>query len=180
MREPGITFNAVVDVPENLTGTQLYFAQWKYPQRWQYEPNGNRSPIGIHGWDIDKSIPYPMLSGDGSKFNIVNSKQHDVPLETNDSPGIIRLNALDTNKIEVDGEMFEMYVVWEPVPGNQVPLGMIEWQWSGEAEKDSSAVFGWKKTSGDAKSEKWTCVDTIRQGSTPPGKSSSKFNISRC
>jgi hypothetical protein len=159
----GIVFDATVGVPSGATGSLEFVQVGNIDRRWVLE-DGTVYAVISGRWALDKSDPYP-----GGTSYVDSSGT--VQVATNDSPGIsigyfgipnTRDNPI--TKMEVR-ESYEMYLVWRPGGGtgeNRVVLGVIDWGWSGKAEKRSDGSWSLLSRPDDRCAQSWRCATEIR------------------
>jgi len=117
---PGIVFNASLQQPQAAQGT-IVFVQNLNQYNYQYTTTGG-CQLQSYGPGIDGGYPIDQSPVGATTYS------------TNDSPGI----PLYTNATEGTASFSAtMFLMWQPsltsYPVIPVPLGSINWQWSGDA-----------------------------------------------
>ncbi|HTF63634.1 MAG TPA: hypothetical protein VK638_13115 [Edaphobacter sp.] len=116
---PGISFSVIATDPQDFSGTYSWVQVITNSSATDTDLSGYTQHC-TYGPGLDETYPYST------------------GFTANDSPNI----GLDSNHTEVtDSDAFRMYLMWTPntsSPTIPVPLGFIDWSWSGDAQRDQS------------------------------------------
>lgn len=163
---PGMTFDAVVDVPKKCEGALVFQQHIDFCRQYR-EVGGKDMHRKSSGWALDTRDIYELM--------MVRSSGS-IPFSTNDSPD----NPVDGDEFSSASDRFRMYLLWFPKKISEppmVPLGVAEWYWNAAATKGaatpssgptsapasgtSGCTTGWTISTADANGYKGTATSTM-------------------